>query len=1017
MDILSDSEIYEKKLSEVNKLISDLEALEESGTRLEGDFLRMYNTAKKWRRELEKANGTLEESSKNADTLVNKLDKGVGKLNSSLTSLQRIVEGGFFNPLKTLSKSWGDADQAANVFGRTIGLNAKGVAQLRDETIKFANDVHIGEKYNASIKEMIELQQNYSKTVGRNLQISDKQRETLLATSKLMRENTNEFASKLENMGVGLEKSGDIAAKMFNEASKSGISFEKYSQSVTQNLTKVQSYGFKNGVEGLTSMAKKAAEVNLNIAEAFKVAEKIQGGGIQEAIKMGAGLQVLGGPFAQMGDPMGILYQGLNDVEGLQDRIVKMFGNMGQIQNGQVNFSGANRLRMRAAAESLGVSADEMMQMASRQAVRGQVSKQMGGRFNNDAELKELILNTATLNKDNEAVVNINGQEKKLSEIDAKDKQALKDMQKTQSEDIKDIAQILRGYTDVQEGFQKEIENKKASAFSEIGKFTKMIYGKMGESNTMLTIIKDVFLAQTMLNAVGNITGGIGNIFGGRGGGSLGGGRGLRGSRGGGIGLGGGTGSMAPGATSDFIYKGRMYSGDATGVLNSSGNLVSGRELRGIQRSTNYLSSRGAQVTESGAIKSRMGLTLSKSGDVAKAARNLKVAGGVAGGAIAGVATGLGYLADGSFTNGNQSDKTKAIGGTLGSAILGGLGTAFLGPIGGMIGAELGKFVGEGVGKLINKGRAAKKSKLVEELGGKDSEKGKALASLSDSYSRSELKKIKKALEDGKITEGELSNKLMKKMAKSGDKDIIEKYGSKAAKDKMNKEIEKLNAKIEKGSFDMDTGEFNIANGNFTPIEPVAYARGGKVEGPSDINGPGVPTIMGGNEFVVNAVATAKNEPILNAINNGAEFDFSGMKSMPVEPVRMAEGGKPIDKVTPTPEPSTGKGLQMPIKISNILPSLLKNPMTPLPVKAIKAAKDFVSDKIGNFGKMEVGPIKLDVSGTIKLDAGGKQVDLDAIMNNPAFLTQLSQMIERRLADNVNGGNFKELRKNKQHSF
>lgn len=999
---MKEDDIRSLTVEELNEIIETLDKMRKRTGKIDDDFKEVYGLAQAYHRELEKSSGELGEHAKKLEETAKKWDEQSSKVSGFKNVLGGIngVVTSITNSITSLANPWGKVDQAANNFGKTIGLNAKGVAQLRDETIKFANDVHIGEKYNTSIKEMIELQQNYSKTVGRNLQISNKQRETLLATSKLMGQNTNEFASKLENMGIGLEKSGDIAAKMFNEASKSGVSFEKYSQSVTQNLTKVQSYGFKNGVEGLTSMAKKAAEVNLNIAEAFKVAEKIQGGGIQEAIKMGAGLQVLGGPFAQMGDPMGLLYQGLNDVEGLQDRIVKMFGNMGQIQNGQVNFSGANRLRMRAAAESLGVSADEMMQMASRQAVRGQVSKQMGGRFNNDAELKELILNTATLNKDNEAVVNINGQEKKLSEIDARDKQALKDMQKTQSEDIKDIAQILRGYTDVQEGFQKEVENKKVSSFSEIGKFTKMMYNKLGQSTIALEIIKDAVLVMSVATAVGGV---MNSVSGGM--------RGLSrmAPKAGGVSGGGGGASLARG--------GGMAGNMTGGGVSNIGGYSAGKTFK--SGGVNYkVNSKGTGVLKQNASGKWVNAGSAGTNAAAKSAsRMAKIGGGVAGGAIAGVATGLGYLADGSFTNGNQSDKTKAIGGTLGSAILGGLGTAFLGPIGGMIGAELGKFVGEGVGKLINKGRAAKKSKLVEELGGKDSDKGKALASLSDSYSRAELKKIKKALEDGKITEGELSNKLMKKIAKSGDKDIIEKYGSKGAKAKINEEIEKLNAKIEKGSFDMDTGEFNIANGNFTPIEPVAYARGGKVEGPSDINGPGVPTIMGGNEFVVNAVATAKNEPILNAINNGAEFDFSGMKSMPVEPVRMAEGGKPIDKVTPTPEPSTGKGLQMPIKISNIIPSLLKNPMAPLPVKAIKAAKDFVSDKIGNFGKMEVGPIKLDVSGTIKLDAGGKQVDLDAIMNNPAFLTQLSQMIERRLSDNINGGNFKELRKSKQHNF
>lgn len=945
---------------ELDKVINALTEIRAANVKWTDDHRKVLEAAIKYRNELEKAKGILDDSSESAEKLGGKIGNIFDKASGGLKNIQRIVEGGFFEPIKKLSKAWGDADQAANNFGKRIGLNAKGVAQLRDETIKFANDTHIGAKYNTDIKEMIELQSKYTQSVGRNLQITDKQKETLLATSRLMGDKAVDFSKKLENLGIGLERSGDLAAKMFNEASKSGISFEKYSTSVTENLTKVQSYGFRNGVEGLTAMAKKAAEVNLNIQEAFKVADKIQTGGIQESIKMGANLQVLGGSFARMGDPMGMLYQGLNDMEGLQDRMIKMFSGLGQIVNGQVKISGANRLRVNAAAQAMGISNDEMFNMINRQAVRDQVSRQLGGRFNDDEELKELVLNTATLNKDNEAVVNINGKEKKLSEVDAKDKQLLKDMQKTQSEDIKDIAQILRGYTDVQSGFTKEIENKKASAFSEIGKFTKGLYGKMGESNVMLTIIKDAVLAQALISGASNITSGFSGIIGGI--------KKLFGGKGAG-GVGGGAGSMAEAASGGGVGgAGTPTGGSRGGALGGAGKSI----LRGWG---------GAGI------------------------------GGVAGGAFAA----LGYAADGSWKSNQMTDKNRAIGGTAGAAIGGAALGAIFGPVGMMIGTEAGKFIGEAAGKWFDNKRAKKKTELTEELSKKDEERGKAFANLSDSYSRRDLKKIKKAMEDGVITEGELSDRIMKKLAKAGDKDLIQKYGSDKAKAKINEQIEKLNAKIENGKFDMETGEFRIGNADFGKIEPVAYAAGGKVEGPSDINGPGVPVIMGGNEFVVNAQATAKNEPILNAINNGAEFDFSGPKSISVEPVKMASGGKPVDKVAPSTE--TGKGLQMPIKISNILPSLLKNPMTPLPVKAIKAAGEFMSDKFEKFGKMEVAPVKLDVSGTIKLDSGGKQVDLNAIINNPAFLTQLSQMIERRLSDNINGGNFKELRKNKQHNF
>lgn len=969
---------------ELDKVIDALVEIRAEGTKWGKEQEKVLVSARKYREELEKAGKTIKENENAVTRLSDKIDNATSSIERGLNSITKIIEGGFFNPIDKLGGAWGKADQAANTFGKTVGGNTKAVAQLRDESIKFANDVHIGAKYNSSIKEMIELQQKYVSTVGRNLQISDKQRETLLATSKLMGQNTNEFASRLENMGIGLEKSGDIAAKMFNDASKSGVSFEKYATTVTQNLTKVQSYGFKNGVEGLTAMAKRAAEVNLSINEAFKVSDKIQTGGIEAAIKMGANLQVLGGSFARMGDPMGMLYQGINDMEGLQDRMIKMFSGLGEFVNGQVKISGANRLRVNAAAEAMGISKDEMYNMINRQAVRGRVESQAKNvaALRGDEELRELVLNTATLNKEGQAVVNVNGQEKRLDEISSADKKYLQDLQKNEAEDIKDIAQILRGYTDVQEGFTKEIENKKAQSFANIGKFTKMIYDKMGQTNWILEVIKDAFLAQVLAGAIGNIgrgIGGIGKMFGGRGTAAA---RGVSSTSGG----------VSPGTTTDFMYKGGMYSSDATGIRNSSGDLVTGRELRGIQKSSNYLANRGAQVTETGAIKSNMGITLSKSGDVARAARNLKVATGVGGGALAGAFTGLGYLADGSFS-GSRDDKTKAWGGTIGSAVLGGIGTAIGGPLGGMIGAELGKFAGEwagkGISKMVTKARNQKKDELTKALG-EDTEKGRAFANLKGDYSKKQLDQIKKALADGTITEGELSERMMKKLAKGGDKDLIEKFGTQGAKAKINKEIDKLNAKIGKGNFNMDTGEFSIENANFGMIEPVAYAKGGKLNGPSDINGPGMPIqgsniVVGGGEYVVNAEATKRNERLLDRINSG-------------ETVKMAEGG-----IVP--------------KISNIVPNILKSPMAPLSVRAGAGIADAYKRMTEGSDKLEVGPIKLDVSGTIKLDSGGQQVDLNAIINNPAFLTQLSQMIERRLSDNINGGNFKETRKNKRHNF
>ena len=983
---------------ELDKVINALVEIRSHEGRLNRDQQKIYNSAVKYRKELEK---TTEEIEKGGNAM-QRWARGANDLSRDIQGLGSALQAPF-DAMNKLGGAWGKADQAANDFGKTIGGNTKAVAQLRDESIKFANDVHIGEKYNTSIREMIELQQKYVSTVGRNLQISDKQRETLLATSKLMGSNTNEFAAKLENMGIGLEKSGDIAAKMFNEASKSGVSFEKYSQSVTQNLTKVQSYGFKNGVEGLTAMAKRAAEVNLNIGEAFKVADKIQTGGIESAIKMGANLQVLGGSFARMGDPMGLLYQGINDMEGLQDRMIKMFSGLGEFVDGQVKISGANRLRVNAAAQAMGISSDEMFNMINRQAVRSRVEDQMKNVtvFQNDAELKELVANTATLNKQGQAVVNINGQEKTLDEVTSADKKYLQDLQKSESEDIKDIAQILRGYTDVQSGFEKEVENKKAQAFSNIGKATKMIYDKLGQSNIALEIIKDAALAMTVAQAAGSLFGGLGGL-----------GRGRRGGLGGAVG--GVTpraGAATPAATSNMLGNNRMMLNDGRMINLRNGKIYTQEETQQLlsRRTSVASANRAAQAAKPATAGEKIANFAGSTG-------GRMLGGGAMGGAFAA----LGYLADGSW-KGDRSQKNKAAAGTAGAVIGGALGS-LAGPIGTMIGTEAGKLLGEVVGGKLTetqtKLRNEKRASLTRELG-KGSEKAEAFESLKGDYSRKQLQAIKDALKDGKITDGELSPKIMKKMAESGDKELIERFGSKGAKAKMNEQIEKLNAKIESGNFNMETGEFSVGNANFGMIEPIAMAKGGKLNGPSDINGPGMPIqgtniVVGGGEYVVNAEATKRNEPILDKINSGATFKMASGGIMPTPVVKFADGGKLSENIG---NPGGDKKMQLPIKISNIIPNILKSPMAPLPVRAAMGAMGMLENRRGGIDKMEVAPIKLDVSGTIKLDAGGKQVDLDSIINNPAFLTELSQMIERRLSDNVNGGNFKETRKSKRHNF
>ena len=132
----------------------------------------------------------------------------------------------------------------------------------------------------------------------------------------------------------------------------------------------------------------------------------------------------------------------------------------------------------------------------------------------------------------------------------------------------------------------------------------------------------------------------------------------------------------------------------------------------------------------------------------------------------------------------------------------------------------------------------------------------------------------------------------------------------------------------------------------------VALGKGGLLEGKSHIEG-GMPILgsnisVEGGEFVINKEATKRNLPLLNEINNG-NFQMSAKE--------------PLGKILKVKNHGYTDGVNMP-----------------------------------HNSKMKIEPISINLSGTIKLDGGNKQVDIsNEILNNPQLITKLTEMINKQL--------------------
>lgn len=757
---------------------------------------------------------------------------------------------------------WGKIDQAASKFAKTIGTGAVGMERLRKNAIESVQKGRFGAKYNVSADELIGLRETYSNTIGRNIQISASDQENMAAMFRVMGEGGGDFAAKLENFGLSYTDAANKAGKMFKEASKYGISFDKYSKNVANNIKLAQNYTFKNGIKGLESMAKKATAMKLDMQQVASFADKVST--VEGAINTGAQLQVLGGSFAQFSDPMGMMNEALTDMEGLQDRFEKMIGSLGNFdaQKGEIAISAFDKQRIKVAAEAMGMSYDQVMETTMAKGRQKFIGGQIANKGYTEDE-QELLKNIATV-QNGKATVSyvdssgkkqeVNLAEKSLSKTDL---EMIKQQTQSESDDIKDIATTLRGWDDVMQGTKKQYENTKAAIIERRGWGVKAknIVEHVGESNRLLGLILNAVIALGLGNAALSMLRGGGKLINGRSGGA--GRRELRTT----------TKPTSGGGFKNVWESAAMSAG--------SGVLKSARVVKNAGKSLTKAgyNTLGNIFTKGGQGIQKVGIGLAKNGG-----KFLKVGGGIASGAISGVLTGIDEFGKGGKDYGKnakgKSQNWKKYGRTAGSAVGGGFGAVLGGALGSMIapgigtaiGAALGGMAGDAIGKWAGGGFANQKrrAKKAEEFG--------IGGMLTGDYSVSELRKISK----GKVVAG---SKLEQKLKANNDLDT--------AKDI--KQIREQQANIDKQvvsakSVEITTND-NIANGK------IRKSNGGMLNGPSHAQG-GMPILgsnieVEGGEFVVNKRSAKKYQNTLNAINSMGNGGI-------IKPRKMETGGSII---------------------------------------------------------------------------------------------------------------------------
>lgn len=210
-----------------------------------------------------------------------------------------------------------------------------------------------------------------------------------------------EFSTLLgdfEKVGVGTSDTMEAINKIVIDSIGLGLSSKKITTEIQQNIDKLNQYGFKNGVDGLSKMVQKSNEFKMSMQSVYGIAEKVFSP--EGAIELAANLQVLGGAIGDFNDPLRLMYMANNDIGGIQDALIGAASSLATYNDEQDRFevTGLNLMRARQMAKDFGIDLGELTKIAVSTGERLQASTMLNSTgLNIDDKQMEFITNLARM--------------------------------------------------------------------------------------------------------------------------------------------------------------------------------------------------------------------------------------------------------------------------------------------------------------------------------------------------------------------------------------------------------------------------------------------------------------------------------------------------------------------------------------------------------------------------------------------------------------------------------------------
>jgi hypothetical protein len=337
-------------------------------------------------------------------------------------------------------------DQVSRVNRQVLGQGSIYAKSMREQFAKATMDVlQIG----GNLDDVANTFSAINKVMGKNTMLSAQELSNMVAIQKSAGITADEMGSLIEafdSIGVGVEGAVSSIDDMASKARSLGLNVNTFLSTTAKNLKLVNSYGFKDGVDGLTRMVARSQALRIDMSSVKGLAADLLNP--EKAVELAAEFQNLGGAIGALGDPFQLMNLGQNDMEGLQNAIINATKASVQFnsQTKRFEISALEMRRLRAFASATGADYEQLADSAVRAAKETQAFEDIKF-LDVDSDKKQLIANLAKLNKDGKLEIQLPNMDKavELTELNAKQiEDAYSQLQKQQETGELDALGVAR---------------------------------------------------------------------------------------------------------------------------------------------------------------------------------------------------------------------------------------------------------------------------------------------------------------------------------------------------------------------------------------------------------------------------------------------------------------------------------------------------------------------------------------------------------------------------------------------